>query len=166
MGAHVPRQVGRLREGLTTGGAFVGAVACVGAFVFRQFVGRRAGLATDRALDKVDLAPRCAAPTFAQRRIFTPFSDRRLLPAPLASAHRAITLHLFRRPETVLVKTQKIKLVYNKIKKVEFGKCTGLCCGTFLRKDEGFAYVGSIQPLQDSKVSDSHDMELPSSSHL
>ena len=39
MGTHVLRQVAGLREGMTTGGADVGAVAGMGAHVSRQVAG-------------------------------------------------------------------------------------------------------------------------------
>jgi len=95
MGAHVFRQADGVREGLAAGGAGVGAVAGMGAHVPRQAAGFREGLAADRAVDTVDLFTRCTAPRFARRsRASTPSFGSRLLPPPLASAHRAITLHV------------------------------------------------------------------------
>ena len=88
MGAHVSRQAAVLREGLAAGGAGVGAFAGMGAHVFRQIAGRGAGLAAHGALNEVELAPRPAPPPLARlsRASTRPFAIGIVMP-PLEPGH-------------------------------------------------------------------------------
>ena len=87
----VPRQAAGLREGLTAGGARVGAVAGMGAHVCRQIVGPRAGLASDGALEDELAACPIPPPLARPSRAPTPAFTRRSVPCPLAADHRDIT---------------------------------------------------------------------------
>ena len=101
MGAHVLRQGAVQRESLAAGGACVGAVTGMGALVSRQASGLREGLATDGAL-KDELAPRPAPPPLARPSMATTCSvAKRLLPFPLATDHRKINRLVLRPPDRI-----------------------------------------------------------------
>ena len=80
MGAHVYGQVAGRRAGLAAGGAGAGAVASMGAHVCRQAAGLREGLAAGGAIEvgRISRPSRSPSPSFG----------RRFFPSPLASDHR------------------------------------------------------------------------------
>ena len=91
----VPREAAGRREGHATGGAGVGAVAGMGAHVFRQVARPRASFTADRAL-KDGLAPRPASPLLDRPCNNSARSFARIFSLPLASDHREINLHSLR----------------------------------------------------------------------
>ena len=90
VGEHVSRQAIGAREGLAAGGASVGAVAGMAAHMSRQLAGRRAGLCAEDALVD-ELTPHPAPPPLARpSRVSTRSLTRGPFHPPLAPDHRHV----------------------------------------------------------------------------